>query len=74
MGKKCHVAGLTNPSGVDLRSKSGEIILTIHPPKMSVPDQGTTRKGGSLGPIARSNPFNHRQVYTGVNSYDKGLK
>ncbi len=74
MGKKCPVAGLTNPSGVDMRSKSGVIILTIHPPKMSVPDQGTTRKGGSLGPIARSNPFNHRQVYTGVNSYEKGLK
>ena len=74
MGNKCHVAGLTNPSGVDLRSKSGEIILTIHTPKMSVPDQGTTRKGGSLGPIARSNPFNHREVCTGVNSYDKGLK
>ena len=44
MGKKCHVAGLTNPAGVDLRSKSGEIILTIHTPKMSVPDQGTARK------------------------------
>ena len=36
----------TNPSGVDLRSKSGVIILTIHPLKMSVPDQGTTRKVG----------------------------
>ncbi|MCX6114231.1 MAG: hypothetical protein NTV65_03305 [Proteobacteria bacterium] len=45
MGKKCHVAGLTNPSGVDLRSKSGEIILTIHTPKMSVPDQGDDKKG-----------------------------
>ncbi len=42
--------------------------ITIHP-KMSVPDQGTSRKGVSRGVTVGPEPFNHRQVYTGVNSY-----